>query len=245
MGTMGCNPEELFKAYEAPILRHIRGHKIVQRMQRETGNDAASIAEDISSELWVRVLEHKDQFDDNGSVKSWLYTIAENLVKDHQRTRFIRELDEDGRVSWRKRAERLDHLVKRDRKTLGNAGTENDPEDEADSPSFQPRDCCPSPQEWLIALEQDEAVDVILRQIDAPSRAVLEYRLQGMSLSEIAEKTSTPLSAVKARLYRGKSKLLETALAEGRPVKPGTKANNLRCGSIECRPEKWVFYAGK
>ncbi len=239
MSTTGCNPEELFKAYEAPILRHIRGHKIVQRIQSETGNDAASIAEDISSELWVRVLEHKDQFDNNGSVKSWLYTIAENLVKDYQRTRFIREVDENGRVVRRKRAERLDHLDKRDRKTLGNAGVEN-PEDEADSPSFEPRDCCPSPQEWLLALEQEEAVDFILRRIDAPSRAVLEYRLQGMSLSEIAEKTNTPLSAVKARLYRGKSKLSETA----QTASPSASLR-LRARSIECRPERWVFYAGR
>ena len=248
MSTTGCNPEELFKAYRAPILRYIRGHKIVRRFLRETGDDAAVVVEDISTEVWLRVLNNEDKFDANkGSVDDWLYKIADNLVKDFGRKRYIREVDENGRERWRgSRAERIDYLVQRDRKTLGNdAVADEDDTDETDNPRFEPRDECPSPEEWLAALEQDEAVDVILRQIDTPSRAVLEYRLQGLSLSEIAEKTDTPLSAVKARLYRGKSKLLDTAQTAGGPVKPGVKANNLRCGSIECRPEKWVFYAGR
>lgn len=239
--STGCNPEELFKAYKAPILRYIRGHKIVRRFLKETRDDAAVVAEDISTEVWLRVLNNEDKFDANkGNVKDWLYTIADRLVMDFGKKRYIREVDAGGRVSWRGRAERIDYLVQRDRKTLGNdAGVD---EDETDSPGFDPRDDCPTPEEWLSALERDESVDVILRQIDAPSRAVLEYRLQGLSLSEIAKKTNTPLSAVKARFYRGKSKLSETTVPT---VKPGAKANNLRCGSIECRPEKWVFYAGQ
>jgi RNA polymerase sigma factor (sigma-70 family) len=225
-------------------LRYIRGHKIVRRFLQETRDDADTVAEDISTEVWLRVLNNEDKFDANkGNVKDWLYTIAGRLVMDFGKKRYIREVDPDGRESWRGRAERIDYLVQRDRKTLGNdAGVDEDETDESDSPGFEPRDDCPTPEEWLSALEQDESVDVILRQIDAPSRAVLEYRLQGLTLSEIAEKTNTPLSAVKARVYRGKSKLIKTAQTAGRPV---AKANNLRCGSIECRPEKWVFYAGK
>jgi RNA polymerase sigma factor (sigma-70 family) len=226
MSTTGCNPKELFEAYEKPILRHIR---------RKTPDDA--VAEDIASELWVRVVGYAERFENNGSVKAWLYKIADNLVSDFWGETL---LPEDGTKIKRKRTERLSHLPKRDCEILGNRGVGKD--EEEDGQEYDPRDRCPSPEAWLLALERDETVDVILRQIDAPSRAVLKYRLQGLSLSEIAEKTNTPLSAVKARFYRSKSKLSETAVPT---VRPGDKANNLRCGSIECRPEKWVFYAGK
>ncbi len=232
--STGCNPEELFKAYEQPILRHIR---------RKTPDDYT--AEDLASELWCRVVGHADQFDNRGSVKAWLYKIADNLVIDFRSKTLLPENEDK---IPRKRTERLNHLSKRDREILGNRGfgkEQDDSEDEADGPAFQPNDCCPSPEEWLLALEQEEAVDVILRQIDTPSRAVLEYRLQGLSLNEIAEKTDTPLSAVKARLYRGKSKLLETTQTASPPAKSNGNAKKLRCGSIECRPEKWVFYAGR
>jgi len=225
MSTMGCNPKELFEAYEKLILRHIR---------RKTPDDA--IAEDIASELWVRVVDYAERFENNGSVKAWLYKIADNLVSDFWEETL---LPEDGTKIVRKRTESLSHLPKRDREILGNRSVGKD---EEDGPEYEPRDHCPSPEAWLLALEQDEAVDVILRQIGEPSRAVLEYRLQGLSLSEIAEKTNTPLSAVKARFYRGKSKLSESAVPT---AKPGAGTNNLCCGSIECRPEKWVFYAGK
>ena len=223
--STGYKTDELYAAFKEPILRHLKWE--LWTVLQETGDDA--IAEDLSSELWLRVLKHEGRFENSGSVKSWLYTIADNLMKDYLRDEFIRAVDEDGCVKWRKRRERLDHLLKSDRKILGNAGAEKDPEDEADCPPFQPRDSRPSPQEWLLASEQDEFVDGVLRQIDAPSRAVLEYRLQGLSLTEIAEKTNTPLSAVKSRLYRGRARLLEMT------------ETPIRCGSIECRPEKWVF----
>lgn len=217
MGTTGCNPEELFKAYKAPILRYIRGHKIVQQIRREMGdaNEVASIAEDISQELWLRVLKHEGQLENTRRTKSWLYTIADNLVKDYQRTRF------------RKRTERLE--------TLGSAGAENRAGEE-DSPSFEPLDC--RAQEWLLNLEEEEEVDFRLLRIDVPSGEVIKYRLAGWSLSEIAEMTDTPLSTVKARFYRAKAKL-ET---ETSPV-VHLELAHMRCGSIETLRKRHMFFA--
>ena len=225
MSTAGCNPGELFKAYEAAVLRFIRGHGIIQRIQRETG-DADSIAKDISSEVWVRVLEYEGQLENTRHTKAWLFTIAGNLVKDYQRARL------------RKRTERLDcALNKRDRKTLGNTGAGNAPVDEADN-SVEPRD--PRMQEWVQNLEDEEEVDFRLQRIDVPSREVIKYRLAGWTLGEIAEKTNTALSTVKARFYRAKAELEATPVE--RPVH--LESAPIRCGSIETlRHKHHMFFA--
>lgn len=206
--------DELYAAYKAPILRYLKWK--LRNVLSETGDDA--IAEDISSELWLRVLKHEGQFENKGSVKSWLYTIADNLVKDFWRDTLIRYVDRYGDTRTRPRMDRLDYPPK----TSG-----EDPEDGKDSPASNLPDA--RMEAWLSGLEETDAADVILRQVDPPFRVVLKLRLQGFTLDEIAEKTNMPLSAVKARFYRGKARLLEM------------RETPIRCGSIECRPEKWVF----
>lgn len=225
--STGCNPGELFKEFEKPILRHLR---------RKTPDDAS--AEDLASELWVRVVDYADKFDGNkGSVKAWLYTIADNLISDFWDETLLPK-NEDGIP--RKRTERLNHLRKSDREILGNRGIGKDPDAE-NAPEYDTVDRCPSPEEWLIALEQDESVDVILRQIDTPSRVVLKSRLQGMSLNEIAEKTNTPLSAVKARLYRGQAKA--RMCRDESNARRGNYEPRIKCGSVECRRAHWFPYS--
>jgi RNA polymerase sigma factor (sigma-70 family) len=184
--------EELFKAYKEPILRYVRS------LTRD--EDAAK---DISQELWVRVLQHEGQFEDDGHVKRWLFTIARNLVTDFRRTR------------KRKPVESLDNLSKRDRKTLGNdGGRVADKEDEKAGRRFEPRGRCTTPEAWSSTVEEDEKIEALLLQIEPPYRAGLDSWLHGLTIGEIAEKTNMPLSAVKARFYRGKSRLLEATHTE-------------------------------
>ena len=48
--------------------------------------DSVATAEDLSSEVFVRLVDRIDQFDERGRpILAWLYTIARNLVSDHYR----------------------------------------------------------------------------------------------------------------------------------------------------------------
>jgi len=54
---------------------------------RKTSN--SDVAEDICSEVWIKVLRSLEFFweKDNANFKSWIYTIAQNTVIDYYRTR--------------------------------------------------------------------------------------------------------------------------------------------------------------
>lgn len=114
--------------FETAFDRH---HEAVFRyLHRLTGDPDA--AEELTQEAFVRLLEHEV---DGASTKSWLFTVARNLVRDRARTRRRRaELtegedlgptdpetpDEALRRSDRKRAvhRALDRLKPRDREML-------------------------------------------------------------------------------------------------------------------------------
>ncbi|MBU0494306.1 MAG: sigma-70 family RNA polymerase sigma factor [Chloroflexi bacterium] len=50
------------------------------------GGDAP-VAEDLTGDVFVRLVEHIDRFTYQGRpIRAWLYTIARNLVTDHRRT---------------------------------------------------------------------------------------------------------------------------------------------------------------
>jgi RNA polymerase sigma-70 factor (ECF subfamily) len=197
-----AKPNAGFAAYPKSQELHAKfGKRLLRYLKFSTGDD--EVAEDISQKLWVRVLEHEGPFEDSGQGESWLFTIARHLVIDFRRKR------------KRKPTESLDDLYKRDRRILGNGrGAGEDGEDENDSPGFEPRDHCPTPEAWLSTVEEDEKVEAVLSQIEPLYCAVLKPWLHGSTIGEIAEKTSTPVSAVKARFYRGKSKLLEAMQIE-------------------------------
>lgn len=44
-------------------------------------------AEDISHDAYLKALQHLESFLGNSSIKTWVFTIATNLVRDHQRAR--------------------------------------------------------------------------------------------------------------------------------------------------------------
>lgn len=72
-----------------------------------------------------------------------------------------------------------------------------------------------------------------------------------MEISEIANELQITEAAVQQHISRGLRKLMRAGKAEDftalvqltQREKAGQP--NIRCGSIECRPEWWPFYAGK
>lgn len=78
--------EQIYADYNVKILRYMRA---------KVGN--LSLAEDLAADVFVKVYEKLDAFDDTKSALStWIYTIARNRLIDYFRTRKVNsELTED------------------------------------------------------------------------------------------------------------------------------------------------------
>jgi len=135
-------------------------------------------AEDFFQETWVRVLERGHQYEGKWKFETWLFAIARNLVIDWQR---------------RKKPASLDELM--------------DPREDAApfEPAIAPE---ASPLAQAMQRQSETEVRASLTHMPAIYREVLLLRFQEeMRLEEIATVTSTPLSTVKSRLYRGLEEL--------------------------------------
>ncbi|HVJ09484.1 MAG TPA: RNA polymerase sigma factor [Acidisarcina sp.] len=131
------------------------------------------LAEDLFQETWMRVLVRGAQFKGEARFDTWLYTIARNLVIDVRRKRTMASLEE-----------------------LCEGSEDNRPLDIAASD--------PTPFDNYRKLEDSQRVAEALLSLDPLHREVLLLRFHDdLSLDEIASVTSTPLSTVKSRLYRG------------------------------------------
>lgn len=132
------------------------------------------LAEDFFQETWIRVLERGHQYNASWKFEAWLFTIARNLVFDWQR---------------RKKPQSLDEMMA--------------PADDA-QPFEPPAPPEESPLEQALQQQSDARVQTMLGFVPAVFREVLVLRFQEeMQLEEIASITSTPISTVKSRLYRG------------------------------------------
>lgn len=164
------------KAGREALLRHIQG---------KTRNEAATL--DIESALWFRASQHEQGWAGRAPGKSWLYTVANNLVIDYIRgcrTDFLAQCT----------------LV---------LGTDREDEGGERQDSIDPVYQSESPQDRVLHAEETAKVSVLLALIEPAYRTVLMRRADGQTLSEIAEGMNLPLATVKARFYRGRIKLSE------------------------------------
>ena len=131
-------------------------------------------AEDLFQETWIRVLERGHQYNPQWRFEAWLFSIARNLAIDLLR---------------RRQPESLEGLLH--------------PSDETKAREWPDRQST-TPFERVVAGEQAERVQGVLRRLPPEAREVLVLRFQEeMDLGEIAEVVKAPLSTVKSRLYRG------------------------------------------
>jgi len=73
---MPDSPAELFRCHHLAVFRYI---------QRMTGR--ADAAEDLTQEVFVRVLRSWDTYDQRGQERAWLFRIARNLAIDWHRAK--------------------------------------------------------------------------------------------------------------------------------------------------------------
>lgn len=135
------------------------------------------VAEDLFQETWMRVLMRGAQYNGNARFDTWLFTIARNLVIDMRRKRTMMSLDE----------------------LCDNAD---------DDRTFEVPSNGPNPFDLYQGYENSQLVAKLLLALDPLHREVLVLRFhEELSLDEIAQVTSAPLSTVKSRLYRGLASL--------------------------------------
>lgn len=153
----------LYEKYNVPIYRWF---------YRETGN--AESAADLTAQVFVQALQnlHRYQPQQSASFRSWLYTIARNLIRD----------------SWRRYR-----------------------------PTTEPPelvDGSPGPEE--IAVHRSEMAEFrsALDALPDRQREIVELRLSGLSMREIAEIQGRSENAIKTAQSRA-FKTLRTVMTEG------------------------------
>ena len=73
---MPDSPAELFERHHLVVYRYLL---------RMTGR--GDVAEDLTQEVFVRVVRGADGYDERGQERAWLFSIARNLLIDFQRKR--------------------------------------------------------------------------------------------------------------------------------------------------------------
>src|SRR5580765_5418880 len=149
-------------------------HYLLRSLQDES--DAA----DLAQETFVRVYQHRANFDARQNFSTWLYAIASNLVRD--------------RFRWRSRHRQVSI----------------DAENEATGNDFREKlsGHGPSPSESLQAEERAEAVRRAVAALPEELRLPLilaEY--EGRSQAEISEILGCSVKAVETRIYRARQQL--------------------------------------
>ncbi len=160
------------------------GGKILNLAWRMTGNEDA--ARDLTQDIFIKVYEKLDTFEERSKIYTWIYRIAVNHIYNH--------LKKERRRSW---VDLLD-------KTVGEALSDADADpaiSAASEPSADRR------------LEVAERAGVVWRAITSlPPKyriPIVLHHYEEMSYKEVAEAAGLSLSAVEARIHRGRKKLIK------------------------------------
>ncbi len=138
-------------------------------------------AEDLTQETFIRVHRSLSTFRGESSLSTWLYRIATNVSLDH----FRRRATQQAKTAL----------------PLEEAKPEGEWADETPA----------SPEQQTAQSEMSACVEGFIQRLPPDYRAVLVlHDLQGLKNREIAEALDIPLSTIKIRLHRARSKLRES-----------------------------------
>ena len=136
-------------------------------------------ARDVVQETFVRTYFKAGKFQPSATVKTWLYTIALNLCRDHAR-----------RIAKRRHDVSLDEVPSHDRSPLELTDTQ------------------PIPSEQTGQKDQFALLQRAIEQLPNSLReALILFSLEGKSQQEAAAILGTTPKTVELRVYRAKDKL--------------------------------------
>ena len=163
---------ELVRRYERPVF------SLVFRMVRDR-----EMAEDLSQDAFVKVLNHIDRYSPEFKFSSWLFKIANNVAIDHLRRRRIETISMDGSP----------HAATAAEAEASSLNLESEQESALDA---------------LEAKELGSAIEVAIATLRPEYRACIMLRhVEGRSYEEIAATLDLPLGTVKTHIHRARHEL--------------------------------------
>jgi RNA polymerase sigma-70 factor (ECF subfamily) len=165
---------ELVRRYERPVF------SLVYRMVRDR-----ELAEDLSQETFVKVLNAIDSYRPEHKFSSWIFKIANNAAIDHLRRRELDTLSLDGAPD----------AVTPDRQ---------------EATALQVGDRTESPLEELEARELGNQIERAIARLRPEYRSCIMLRhIEGRPYEEIADILGLPLGTVKTYIHRARGELRE------------------------------------
>ncbi|MBI2795946.1 MAG: sigma-70 family RNA polymerase sigma factor [Gemmatimonadetes bacterium] len=165
---------EIIRRYERPVF------SLVYRMVRDR-----EVAEDLSQEAFIKVLNHIDKYRPEFKLSSWLFKIANNVAIDHLRKRQIETISIDGSPHAASLAE-------------------------IEATSFDVESGGENPLQELEARELGSAIERAIAKLRPEYRACIMLRhVEGRSYEEIAATLDLPLGTVKTYIHRARHELRE------------------------------------
>jgi RNA polymerase sigma-70 factor (ECF subfamily) len=163
---------ELIRRYERPVF------SLIFRMVRDR-----EIAEDLSQETFIKVLNHIDRYRPEFKLSSWLFKIANNVAIDHLRKRHLRTVSIDGSPHAATAAE-------------------------IEATSFDVEARGESALEEMESKELGSAIERAITRLRPEYRACIMLRhVEGRSYEEIATTLDLPLGTVKTYIHRARHEL--------------------------------------
>ena len=165
---------ELVRRYERPVF------SLVFRMVRDR-----ELAEDLSQDAFIKVLNHIDRYSPEFRLSSWLFKIANNVAIDYLRKRQISTISIDGSPHAASAAE-------------------------VEATSFDVRAPQENALEELEARELGGAIERAIAALRPEYRSCIMLRhVEGRSYEEIAATLDLPLGTVKTYIHRARHQLRE------------------------------------
>ncbi|RMF55066.1 MAG: sigma-70 family RNA polymerase sigma factor [Calditrichaeota bacterium] len=161
------------------------GQQILNLIFRMTGNE--EVARDLTQDVFLKVYENLSSFRQESQIFTWIYRIATNITLNY--------LKRSRKNYW---VSLLDTPLK---DLLRGETTLPHPERESLS-SF--------PESQMEKKEWEKIIWKLIQELPPKYRIpYVLHRYEGFSYKEIAEITSSSLSAVEARIHRAQKKLVE------------------------------------
>lgn len=166
---------ELLRRYQRPVF------SLIYRMVRDR-----ELAEDLSQETFVKVLNALDRYRPEYKFSSWVFKIANNAAIDHLRRKELDTLSLEG-------------------------GPDATTPERVEATALQLGDSTESPLEELQARELGSTIERAIAQLRPEYRSCIILRhVEGRPYDEIAVILKLPLGTVKTYIHRARAELRES-----------------------------------
>jgi RNA polymerase sigma-70 factor (ECF subfamily) len=166
---------ELLRRYQRPVF------SLIYRMVRDR-----ELAEDLSQETFVKVLNALDRYRPEYKFSSWVFKIANNAAIDHLRRKELDTLSLEG-------------------------GPDATTPERVEATALQLGDTAESPLDELAARELGATIERAIAQLRPEYRSCIILRhVEGRPYDEIAVLLDLPLGTVKTYIHRARAELRQS-----------------------------------